>query len=234
MAKKFIGIVAMEDTPKRFVARLIELTLHHLIERTAQAENGYVGIFMIPDKFRLPAVNFDLEKSGELITQFVLSGLRYSLEVCFVDNVFNCWFAPKHLSVYLTQAESHGSREDHEHAEEKGAHVLIELLKVLSCLGPVYTCSDQQGVEGYKRLNVTPMSFVEGVRRGIIPVSVLEMKMWHDSLPEEAGNRISEVFDQFMGMTPAEVHDVLDNKEDLHKQRKLKEILSEKILSYDK
>ena len=33
---------------------------------------------------------------------------------------------------------------------------------------------------------------------------------------------------QFIGIV------ALDNKEDLHKQRKLKEILSEKILSYDK
>ena len=225
----FFGIVVMEETPQRFVTRLIELTLRHLIERTARAENGYAGIFMIPDKFSLPAINFDLEKKGELITKFVLSGLRYALTVRFVDTECACWFTSKFLSVNLEQSECPGNREDDKHAEEKGARVLAELLEILSCLGPVYTYAHE-----YKRLKVTPMSFVEAVRRGIVQVSVLEMKMWHDNLPQEEGNRISEIFDQFMGMTPTEVHDVLDNKEDLHKQRKLQEILSEKILSHYK
>ena len=233
MSVVFAGIVAVSEASGRFVNRLIELTLRSLIERTAKAENGYVGIFMIPDRFSLPEVNFGLEKGLDFVTHFVLSGLRYTLTASFADNECACWFSPKHISLLLEQSEDYGSKEDHANAPEKSQKILVELLEMLSCLGPVYiSTTPSETKQNYLRLNVSPMSFVEGARRGIIPVSVLEMKMWHDNLPEEKGNRISKVFDQFMGMTPAEVHDVLDNKEDLHKQRKLKEILSEKILSH--
>lgn len=47
----------------------------------------------------------------------------------------------------------------------------------------------------------------------------------HSSGSIGKGNSMAK---QFIGIV------ALDNKEDLHKQRKLKEILSEKILSYDK
>ena len=40
MTNSFFGIVVAEETYGRFVTRLIKLTLHHLIERTAKAENG--------------------------------------------------------------------------------------------------------------------------------------------------------------------------------------------------
>ncbi len=190
------GFVATPCKNVFFIAHLTECSLNRLIRDTARAEGGYKSRFFLNTEVFSSVDTRILPNENGLDLQFKFRGQSRNMKIWFDCDGDHQDYADRSISVNLG-------------AWGSSALLTRTVLEALSCLGPVYLNENDAVNDGYERLTVEPMNYVQAAARNIVTKSIYEFKRWQVVCPElrkPFDRNLSDVYIEFLGFTVHELN----------------------------